>query len=28
VPAMLFEDGKIHPVQDDFPKPPIIPNPL
>ncbi len=28
VPDLLFEDGEISPVEQDFPKPPIIKNPL
>ncbi|MCX7736982.1 MAG: metallopeptidase TldD-related protein [Candidatus Kapabacteria bacterium] len=28
VPDLLFEDGEITPVEQDFPKPPIIKNPL
>jgi hypothetical protein len=28
VPDLLFEDGEIRPVESDFPKPPILTNPL
>lgn len=28
VPDLLFEDGEISPVEQDFPKPPILKNPL
>ncbi len=28
VPDLLFEDGEIAPVEEDFPKPPILKNPL
>lgn len=28
VPDLLFEDGEIIPVEEDFPKPPILKNPL
>lgn len=28
VPDLLFEDGEIKPIEADYPKPPIVPNPL
>jgi len=28
VPSLLFEDGEVKPITDDFPKPPILNNPL